>query len=173
MVEAGQYKMGLYLPPKATTTLRRTISAEIKKQMNQGSAASKKTEIAPSEIEIFYDPVIKASFKQAVSGSIQQIIAHIQTQMVFKSYTKTIENITGKSNNDLYPIDKIQVKETATGHFANSPLPNSRASITYPLGPFSPSFLSLSHYRDRLLPSEQKAPWVGCAPFPPPFIFIS
>ncbi len=125
MVEAGQYKMGLYLPPKATTTLRRTISAEIKKQMNQGSAASKKTEIAPSEIEIFYDPVIKASFKQAVSGSIQQIIAHIQTQMVFKSYTKTIENITGKSNNDLYPIDKIQVKETATGHFANSPLPNS------------------------------------------------
>jgi len=92
--------------------------------MNQSQVQNQK-EIPISYIQVFYDPIIKSTFKQAVGGSIQQIIAHIQTQMVFKSYTKTIENITGKAYTGTFPLDKIQIKEKATGTFSSAPIPNS------------------------------------------------
>ena len=126
-VDNGEYQMGIVIPQKATRQIRRTISTEIKKQMSNLSEKQirKLKNKTRSEIEIFFDPVIKASFRQAVLGSIREIIAHIQTQMVFKSYTKTIEKITGKKNNDNFPAHNLKIVEKATGHFAKTKLPNS------------------------------------------------
>ena len=124
-VNNGDYKIGLIIPPKATKQIRRTISAEIKKQMPNWDKKHENNNTSKAEIEIFFDPIIKASFKQAISGSIREIIAHIQTQMLFKSYTKTIERITGRKNNSDFPIHTIKISETTTGSFSNIPIPNS------------------------------------------------
>lgn len=127
-VDEGEYKIGLIIPPKATRTLKRTISTEIKKQLsnlNEQQIQKLKQRTRPAEIQIFFDPIIKASFKQAISGSIREIIAHIQTQMIFKSYTQTIEKITGQSNSDLFPTNSIKIRETTSGHLSQSKLPNS------------------------------------------------
>lgn len=125
-VNSGEYQMGLIIPKKATKQIRKTISTEIKKQMSGANKTGvKKNNTKKTEIEIFFDPIIKASFKQAISGSIREIIAHIQTQMVFKSYTKAIERITGKKNSNDFPLNSINISEKSTGQFSETKIPNS------------------------------------------------
>ena len=127
-VDNGEYKIGLIIPKKATKQIRRTISTEIKKQMSNltdRQLQKLKAQSSNTKIEIFFDPIIKATFRQAVSGSIREIIAHIQTQMIFRSYTKTIEKITGKQNNDTFPLHVVNIEESSTSHFSAAKLPNS------------------------------------------------
>lgn len=126
LVSVGEYKMVLVIPPKTTRTIKRAISKEIKIQMpSLGAKPSKLKKKYNSDIEIFFDPVIKASFKKAILGSVREIIANVQTQLVFKSYTSTIKKITGRKNDNFFPINIVCVTEKPTGKFAQAKLPTS------------------------------------------------
>lgn len=124
LVNKGKFKIGLIIPSKATKTIRRNISGEIKKQMPSLSN-TKKRENSGSEIEIFFDPIIKATFKQAVSSTLKEIIAHIQTQMVYRSYSKALARLTGKENKAKYLKTNIRITEKACGVLSEKKLPNS------------------------------------------------
>jgi len=126
LVSDGIYKMVLVIPKKTTRAIKRVISKEIKVQMpSLGGNSYKNNKKYKSEIEIFFDPIIKASFKKAILGSIREIIAKVQTQLVFKSYTKTIKKITGRKNDNLFPLDIVSVSEKSIGKFAEQKLPTS------------------------------------------------
>ncbi len=126
LVSDGEYKMALVIPKKTTRTIKQAISKEIKVQMpSLGVKRSKNNKKYNSQINIFFDPVIKASFKKAILGSIREIIAKVQTQLVFKSYTKTIKKITGRKNDNLFPLDIVSVSEKSIGTFAEQKLPTS------------------------------------------------
>ena len=126
LVSDGEYKMALVIPKKTTRTIKRVISKEIKVQMpSLGGNRSNNNKKYNSQINIFFDPVIKASFKKAILGSIREIIAKVQTQLVFKSYTKTIKKITGRKNDNLFPLDIVNVSEKSIGTFAEQKLPTS------------------------------------------------
>jgi len=128
LVKKGNVKLGLIIPEKSTLRIRRVITAEIKKQMPKNtlmpgvnSSILKK----PIEVEIFFDPIMKASLKHALSGNIEAIIAKVQTQMVFKAYTGAIQRLNGRANNGDYPSGQVVLKEKAVGHHAKSHIPNS------------------------------------------------
>lgn len=126
LVSKGFYKMVLVIPKKTTKTIRRAISKEIKIQMpSLGAKHNINNKKYNSEIEIIFDPIIKSSFKKAILGSVREIIAKVQTQLVFKSYTKTIKKITGRKNDNLFPIDIVTVTEKSIGKFAQQKLPTS------------------------------------------------
>ncbi|MBN2668284.1 MAG: ABC transporter permease [Bacteroidales bacterium] len=124
LVNEGSFKMGIVIPTGATKQIRKVISGEIKKQtpMAQSNSISKEYK---ANIQLFFDPIIKASFKQAVSGAIREIMAQIQTQMVFKSYTKALERITGKPNDSDFPLKTLEIHEEVSGSVLQSDLPNS------------------------------------------------
>ncbi len=127
LVACGEYKMGLIIPKKTTRKFRKVISREVKKQMPVPGMSNKRdsSQLAKADISMFFDPVIKASFRQAMNGTVREIIANIQTQMVFKSYTKVIERLSGKKNEDMFPHENFLLIETAVGKNSNAKLPNS------------------------------------------------
>jgi len=126
LVNKGKYKLALYIPQKTTRNLKKIISKEIKIQMpNLNSKTSKTNTNNNSEIEIFFDPVINSTFKTSIISSINEIVAKVQTQLVFKSYTKTIKKITGRENNNNFPINSITIKEKTVGKYSNQKLPTS------------------------------------------------
>jgi ABC-2 type transport system permease protein len=124
LINDGTFKIGLIIPNKTTKLLRRNINNEIKKQV-PSFAKRKSRNIEASEIEIFFDPIIKATFRQSVSSTLKEIIAHIQTQMIFRSYSKALERFTGKKNDSEYINTQIHVTEKAYGQLAEKKIPNS------------------------------------------------
>ncbi|MGZ2371344.1 ABC transporter permease [Ancylomarina sp. YFZ004] len=123
LVAKGKFKMGLIIPKNATSNFKIIISKEIGKQITQSQNFDNQNPI--SNLEIFFDPVIKASFKQALNGTIRQIIANIRTQLLFKSYTTVVEKLNGNANNDTFPTENFNIIETTVGAKLNSKLPNS------------------------------------------------
>jgi len=124
LVYDGVYKMVLIIPEKTTRTIRRLISKEIKVQMPSLKSTKINNRKYNSEIEIYFDPIMKESFKMAIKSSVREIIARLQTQLVFKSYTKTIKKITGRKNDNLFPQDVVTVSEKPVGKFVDK-LPTS------------------------------------------------
>ncbi len=127
LIKTGKIKIGLVIPPNATKKIRKVISAEIKKQMPKNTLmpTAPKIKNIPVELEIYFDPVMRASLKQALSGSLESIMAKVQTQMVFRAYTRAIQRLNGRENNDEYPIDQFVLKEKPVGRHAEARLPNS------------------------------------------------
>ena len=128
LVKKGNIKVGLVIPENTTLKIRRVITTEIKKQMPKNTlipGISSKALMKPIEVEIYFDPVMKASLKQALSASIEAIIAKVQTQMVFKAYTGAIQRLNGRANDNDFPSGQLILKEKAVGHHAKSRLPNS------------------------------------------------
>lgn len=128
LVKKGDVKLGLIIPENTTKKIRRIITAEIKKQMPKNTlmpGAGSVNLTKPIEIEIYFDPVMKASLKHALSGNIEAIIAKVQTQMVFKAYTGAIQRLNGRANDGNYSSGQVVLKEKAVGLHAKSHLPNS------------------------------------------------
>ncbi len=127
LVRKGKVKIGLVIPPNATKKIRKVISAEIKKQMPKNALIPSPARIrnVPVEMEIYFDPVMRASLKQALTGSLESIMAKVQTQMVFKAYTRAIQRLNGRENSDDYPIDQFVLREKPVGRHAKARLPNS------------------------------------------------
>jgi len=124
LISDGVYKMVLVIPEKTTRTIRRVISKEIKIQMPSINTRKTSNKKYNSDIEIYFDPIMKESFKMAIISSVREIIARLQTQLVFKSYTKTIKKITGRKNDNIFPQDVVTVSEKPVGKFVDK-LPTS------------------------------------------------
>ncbi len=127
LIEKGKVNIGLVIPTGATKRIRRVISAEIKKQMPTNTLLPSGTRVKniPVEVEIYFDPVMKASLKQALTGSLEAIMAKVQTRMVFRAYSRAIQRLNGRENNDEYPIRQFVLKEKPVGRHAEARLPNS------------------------------------------------
>ncbi len=124
LVTDGKYKMALIIPPKTTKKIRIVISHEIKKQIPMAGHKFKKKD-RHSELTVFFDPIIRASFKTAILGTIREIIAKVQTQLVFKSYTKTIQSLNGKKNDGIFPMNLVRISEKTAGSHIQEKLPTS------------------------------------------------
>ncbi len=84
LVQAGKYKAAIVLPPNASTDLRRKTKQLISQVFsNFGLNAEVDSANLPViDIKIFFDPAIKANYKQALSGSVEKIAANVQTEWV-------------------------------------------------------------------------------------------
>ena len=126
LVEDDVVDVALLIPEKSTKYIRKIISNEIfKQQPFSFSKAKNIDELKDVEFQIFFNPIIKGAFKQAIISRVHELVANIQTQIVFKSYTKFARTLGAKTNNDDYPIGKVKVKETSLGSFIDKPIPNS------------------------------------------------
>jgi ABC-2 type transport system permease protein len=125
-VNQGVFQMGLIIPKKASVHTKRIIANEIRKQLpSPGTQVLADSLLANVALEIFYDPIIKGSLRTATQSAINQLMANVQTMIVFKSYTKTLEKITGRINNSDFPISKFTSLETNANNNSEKKIPNS------------------------------------------------
>lgn len=126
LVKNGVFDFILVIPEKSTKKLRKIIANEILKQQPLSPVKPVSSDILSDvDFQIYFNPIIKGSFRQSIISSIHELIANVQTQIVFKAYTKFVESINGKVNKDNYPVNKIIVSETQIGIDVEKSIPNS------------------------------------------------
>lgn len=126
LVKNGVFDFILVIPEKSTKKLRKIIANEILKQQPLSPVKPVSSDILSDvDFQIYFNPIIKGSFRQSIISSIHELIANVQTQIVFKAYTKFVESINGKVNKDNYPVNKIIVSETQIGTDVEKSIPNS------------------------------------------------
>lgn len=126
MAENEMLDIALLIPEKSTNNLRKIVYNEISKQQPLTHRKVKDLDSLDNvSFQVYFNPVIKATFRQAMIGRIHELVANIQTQIVFKSYTKFVKTLTGKSNKGLFPNHKIKVEENFLGLANNKSIPNS------------------------------------------------
>ncbi|AYB31733.1 ABC transporter permease [Chryseolinea soli] len=79
-VQAGEVKAAIVVPPQSSVRLRNKTRQVIANVFaNFGLPAQVDSTVLPStDIKIFFDPAIKANYKQALSGAVEKIIANVQ-----------------------------------------------------------------------------------------------
>jgi ABC-2 type transport system permease protein len=113
LVHSGQFKAAIILPFKASNTLRQKSKRVIGEVLfNAGLATefSKPVEQTGIKITILFDPVIKANYKQVLSGSIEKILTGVQAEWILDELQNELnENKPGtkKIKLDLSGLIKI------------------------------------------------------------------
>ena len=126
MVDNDEINFVLIIPKGTTKKIKKVISNEVIKQFpTVGAKIIDHKDLPKVKLQMYYNPIIKGAFLQAVSGGVRELIANIQTQLIFKAYNKAIERLTYKENTGYYPHDKIEIIENTFGHNANKILPSS------------------------------------------------
>ena len=84
LVQAGKFKAAIVLPANASADLRRKTKQLISQVFsNFGLPAEVDSAKLPViDIKIFFDPAIKANYKQALSSAVEKIAANVQTEWV-------------------------------------------------------------------------------------------
>ncbi len=126
LVSSGECQIGVIIPAKTTRHTKRLISNELRKQLSSpGSHVLPDSLLENIQLEIFFDPIIKGSLRSATHSAISQLMANIQTQIVFHAYTTALGKITGKENTTDFPLQKFEIIETAYTDSMAEPIPSS------------------------------------------------
>ena len=95
-VADGNYQFGLVIHKGATGILKNKIKLKIQDQFpdEEDLFGIDESIIANSPtIDIYFDPVIKDSFKQAISGSLRQLTSMIEADMLFDIYARLFDDL--------------------------------------------------------------------------------
>ena len=126
LVSEGKYQMGILIPKKSSRKTKRIISNELRRQLpSPGTQVLADSLLADVQVTLFFDPIIKGSLRAATQSAVSQLLANVRTIIVFKSYTKALEKITGRANNQHFPLQKFHVSETANMGSTSNPIPSS------------------------------------------------
>ncbi len=85
LVRSGKFKAAIIIPPQSSETLRRKTRQLITTVFSNFGLPADRSDSAALpviELRILFDPAIKTNYQQALSGSIEKIIANVQTDWV-------------------------------------------------------------------------------------------
>jgi len=130
-VADGDYQFGLVIHKGATGILKNKIKLKIQDQFPDEEDLFEIDEriVANSpKIDIYFDPVIKDSFKQAISGSLRQLTSMIEADMLFDIYAQLFDDLLDIKLKQTEGFNEMvvfnQKHATAKGH-ERIVLPNS------------------------------------------------
>ena len=113
LVQSGKFKAAIVLPPNASADLRRKTKQLISQVFsNFGLPAEVDSAKLPViDIKIFFDPAIKANYKQALSGAVEKIAANVQTEWVLDELQQQLsegQEATPKIKFELSSIMRVE-----------------------------------------------------------------
>jgi len=123
LVQAGKFKAAIVLPPNASADLRRKTKQLISQVFsNFGlSAEVDSADLPVINIKIFFDPAIKANYKQTLSGSVEKIAANVQTEWVLDELQQQLsegrEETPPKIAFDLSKIMQVEHKYASENRY--------------------------------------------------------
>lgn len=116
LVHSGQFKAAIILPAQASNTLRQKSKRVIGEVLfNAGLATefSKAVDQTGIKITILFDPVIKANYKQVLSGAIEKILTGVQAEWILDELQNELnENKPGTKKIKLDLSGLIKIDQT-------------------------------------------------------------
>ena len=127
-VKNGNYKFGIIIPSTLTESLKEEVLRMIEQQM-PGLLKNRKEKInnQQKEIIIFFDPVIKESFRHALLGIIQESMLVAREQIMLSAYGKVLGAITQQKPKEISPenVKLLNIREEFAAEHISSSIPNS------------------------------------------------
>ena len=97
-VKSGKFRVGIIIHQGASEALRNKIKIEIQKQFppEEGELFSFEpgSENILSRVDILYDPIIKADFKNSMASALREFSYAVEAEMIFDIYSELIQDIT-------------------------------------------------------------------------------
>jgi len=98
-VSTGKYKIAVIIPKGATDSVRSRVTPVVAAFFTGENTSNTKIENTNKiEIQIFTDPTLKQTFKQAIFSSIREYTSKIENQILFKLLAEQISALTGSEN---------------------------------------------------------------------------
>ncbi len=109
-VEQGNYLIGIIIRRNSTDQIKQSIKKKIQSQFpveEVGNLFEMDSSInGQPKVEIYFDPILKASYKQSILGALKQFSAMVEAKLMFEIYSNLFEEL-------------IDVKLTPTDSFSN------------------------------------------------------
>ncbi len=117
LVRAGDFKAAIIIPARSSETLRRKTKQLITNVFSNFGLPADRSDSARLpviQLRILFDPAIKANYQQSLSGSIEKIIANVQTAWVLDE----LQNQLSEGNSDARKItfDLSQIIQVDRGY---------------------------------------------------------
>ena len=116
LVHSGQFKAAIILPSNASNTLRlksKRVISEVLFNAGLATEFSKQAEQTGIKITILFDPVIKANYKQVLSGAIEKILTGVQAEWILDELQNELnENKPGTTKIKLDLSRLIKIDQT-------------------------------------------------------------
>ena len=114
LVQSGKYKTALIIPEKASLTLRDKTKRTVVILLAHYGFVEKQTDtkVAPAiELQILFDPAIKANYKQMLVSAVEKMIAAVQMEWLMEEMQKNLGLATKKQKLDMDFSPMITVRQ--------------------------------------------------------------
>lgn len=129
-IAKGTYFIGVIIPENTSKKLREKSGARVTKLLNSFSGDTTETENALDtnklNVQLFFDPITKKSFKTTVSNSFERIISQIEMQSMMNALNEKMQEsfpLAKPSPLEVSPI--VNLKEDYASYNNSSIIPNS------------------------------------------------
>lgn len=129
-IATGQFFIGIIIPENASKQLREKSSARIGKLMSGLSGDSTETQLAEDtsklNVQLYFDPITKKSFKTTISNSIERIISQIEMQSMVSALNEKMKEtfpLATPAKLEITPI--VNLKEKYASYNNSTIIPNS------------------------------------------------
>ena len=126
LVTEGKFQIGIIVPPGATENL--TVKAEymIDKAFEEEDFPVAEPEIDSSIIILYFDPVIKHSFRETMRMSLGKLTYGIESKMVFDLFAQKVSELLDIESKLVYdPSGILRLEERSAGNKHTEIIPNS------------------------------------------------
>lgn len=125
-VAEGKYQMGILIPQQATATIKKRALGLVQQQLPGALTQEKTAPPSESGIQLFFDPITKASFRQLVRSMLNEFVARTETHIIFTTYSKVLDAITNQRSNISFPeAPVIAFSEVPVSEYTGGILPNA------------------------------------------------
>lgn len=127
-IAKGTYFIGVIIPENTSKKLREKSGARVTKLLNSFSGDSTETAVDTNKlnVQLFFDPITKKSFKTTVSNSFERIISQIEMQSMMSALNEKMQEsfpLAKPSPLEITPI--VNLKEDYASYNNSSIIPNS------------------------------------------------
>ncbi|MBL7934428.1 MAG: ABC transporter permease [Bacteroidia bacterium] len=129
-IATGQFFIGIIIPENASKQLREKTSARIAKLLGSFSGDStsikEQRDTTKLNIQLYFDPITKKSFKTTISNSIERIVSQIEMQSMVNSLNDKMKEsfpLATPSKLEITPI--VNLKEEYASYNNSTIIPNS------------------------------------------------
>jgi ABC-2 type transport system permease protein len=128
-VSRGNYQIGIFIPKGTSEAIRRESRARVRRAIPEGEPAkfSADPELQnEARILLYFDPVIKSSFKQSIRNALENFTSRVEAQIAFQVFAREISTFLPEGRQlFLEPRNSVDIEEVYATDPYNEVIPNS------------------------------------------------
>ncbi|MCK5339134.1 MAG: ABC transporter permease, partial [Bacteroidales bacterium] len=126
LISEGKFQIGIIVPAGATEILRSKASYLVEKAFEEEDLPQPDPDIEPLSVIIYFDPVIKHSFRETMRMALGKLTYGIESRMVFDLFAaKVSELLDTESTLEYDPSGIIRLEEKNAVNIHTEIIPNS------------------------------------------------